>query len=212
MSEQVRVDDIEVFRLFRAAMLKFAQATEQSLTNADSQISRTHSWLESEQSSYWKGQLRLRSENVTKARDALRQKKLFRDYSGRTPDTSEEEKMLARCLAAVEHAQDKIEAVRKWLPRLEKEADLYRGGVARLLGTAGVEVPRAVALLDRLAASLEAYVQLEGPGIDIPASAAPTDPTDTPTEPTSPTPPAAAAAAQTQTPPPDQAAEPRKET
>lgn len=176
MADQANVDDLEVFRLFRVAMLKFGQAAEQSLSNADSQIARTHSWLESEQATFWQGQLRKRTEAVAKARDALRQKKLYRDSAGRTRDTSEEEKMLARCLAAVEEALGKIEAVRKWLPKLEKEADLYRGGVTRLMGTANVEVPRAVALLDRLAASLEQYVQIESPSSGIPASTAPATP------------------------------------
>jgi hypothetical protein len=63
----------------------------------------------------------------------------------------------------VQEAEGKIDAVRKWLPRLEKAADLYRGGVSRLNTTIAVEVPRAVALLDRLAGALEEYVQVASP-------------------------------------------------
>ena len=49
MPGQVRVEDFEVFRLFRGALLKFAQAAEQSLSSADAHIASVHSWLESEQ-------------------------------------------------------------------------------------------------------------------------------------------------------------------
>ncbi len=173
MAEQVKVEDLEVFRLFRAAMLKFAQAVEQAISGADSEIGRTHSWLENEQTSFWQSQLRKRTEAVTAARDAVRQKKLYKDASGRTPGAVEEEKALARCLAAVEQAEHKIEAVRRWIPRLEKEAEIYRSGVARLSASVNGEIPQAVALLDRLAARLEEYVQIEVPAGAAAEAAAP---------------------------------------
>src|SRR5579862_1285714 len=115
MAEQAKVEDLEVFRLFRVALLKFAHAAAQSLASADQQISSTHSWLENEQPTLWKGQLRKRSEAVTAAREAVRQKKLYKDASGKTPSAVTEEKMLARCVAAVEEANNKIEAIRKAL-------------------------------------------------------------------------------------------------
>ena len=168
MSGQVQVEDFEVFRLFRGALLKFAQAAEQSLSGAESEIASIHSWIESEQATYWQGQLRKRTEAVAKARDAVRQKKLYKDSTGRTPGAVEEEKALAKCVAALDQAQEKIEAVRRALPRLEKEADLYRGASSRLMGTVTVEVPRAVALLDRLADTLDQYVQIETPSGNLP--------------------------------------------
>src|SRR5438046_2515333 len=82
---------------------------------------RGRSWLESEQASFWQGQLRKRTEAVAKAKDAVRQKKLYKDATGRTPTAIDEEKHLARCLVAVAQAQEKIEAVKRAIPRLEKE-------------------------------------------------------------------------------------------
>ncbi|HUO10675.1 MAG TPA: hypothetical protein VM008_20410 [Phycisphaerae bacterium] len=162
MSEQVRVDDLEIFGRFRVAMIKFAQAANEALGSADSEISRTHSWLETEQRTYWEGQLRKRTEAVTKAREAVRQKKLYKDSSGRTPGAVEEEKFLAKCIAAVAHAEERLESVRRWLPRLERAAGMYRSGVAGLSKTVDDDVPKAIALLDRLADSLQQYLQIEG--------------------------------------------------
>jgi hypothetical protein len=173
MAGQVQVEDFEVFRQFRVALLKFAQVADQSLSGAQSEIGSVHSWLENEQTTYWQGQFRKRAEAVTRAREAVRQKKLYKDASGRTPGAVEEEKILAKCMAALEQAQEKIEAVRRALPRLEKEGEMYRGGVARLSGTVSVEIPRAVALLDRLATTLEEYVQIEGPSGSVPEAMGP---------------------------------------
>ncbi len=178
MSNQAKVEDSEVFTLFRVAMLKFAQAASTSLSSADSQISRTHSWLESEQLSYWQLQLRKRAEAVAKARDAVRQKKLYKDSSGKMRDAIEEEKALAQCIAAAEHAQQRMDSVRKWLPRLEKASDLYRSGASRLSRNLEGDIPNAIAMLERLAVSLEQYVQIEAPagGAEFAASAGSADP------------------------------------
>ncbi len=173
MSEQVRVEDSEVFNVLRVALLKFGQAADSALCNAENQISRTYFWLDGEQTTYWQNQYRSRTEAVTKAREAVRQKKLFKDAAGRTPGAIEEEKALRKCLAALEEAQQKLDAIKKWKPRLEKEADLYRGGVSRLRKILDDDIPRAVALLERLAMSVEQYVQIEAPAAPVPESAAP---------------------------------------
>jgi hypothetical protein len=163
MSNQVKVEALEVFNRFRIALLKFAEAADQSITNADSQIARMHNWLENEQTRFWETQIRKRTEDVANAKNAVRQKKLYLDGAGRQRGAPEEEKALARAVAMLEQAHEKRDAVRKWIPRLEKAADLYRGGVSRLVSDIAVEVPRAVGLLDRLAESLQAYVNIESP-------------------------------------------------
>jgi hypothetical protein len=161
MSEHANVDDLDVFRLFRAALIKFASTAGQSLANAESHIGRTQSWLTSDQPTYWQGQLRKRGEAVVKAQEAVRHIKIFKDFAGQTRSAVEEQKALVKCQAAFAEAERKIDAIRKWNLRLQKESDLYRGGVARLNETISSDIPKAVALLDRLAASLEQYVQLD---------------------------------------------------
>ncbi len=176
MPDQVNVEDFEAFSLFRAALFKFAQAAEQSLATADSQIARTHSWLENEQASFWHSQLKRREEAVVKARDAVRQKKLYKDATGRFRDAMEEEKHLQRCLAAVDQAREKIEFIKKSIPRLEKASELYRSGVSRLSKTLADDIPRATALLDRHAQTLEQYIQIEAPAPTMPDSAMTNEP------------------------------------
>ena len=161
MPDLVKVEDLEVFRLFRAALVKFSQNSMQALTGADSQISRTRTRLEGELPTLWQMQLRKRMEAANRARDAVRQKKLYKDFNGQTKSAIEEEKALAKCMAAVEEAQRRLESISRWRPRLEKASDMYRGGVSPLTRNIEGDIPRAIALLDRLAASLEQYVQME---------------------------------------------------
>ncbi|MGN6370814.1 MAG: hypothetical protein ACTHN5_21380 [Phycisphaerae bacterium] len=161
MSEQVKVKDLEVFARFRAAMIKFAQHAGDAISSADSEVAGTVNWLETEQRTFWEGQLRKRSEAVAKAREDLRQKKLYKDSSGRTPSAVDQEKALAKATAAVAHAEERLLNVRRWLPRLEKAAGLYRSGVAALSKTIADDIPRSLSLLDRLAESLHQYLEIE---------------------------------------------------
>ena len=161
MSEQVRVKDLEVFARFRVTLIKFAQAASEAVSSADSEVAGTHNWLETEQRTFWEGQLRKRTEGVTKAREDLRQKRLYKDSSGRTPSAIEEEKALARAVAAVAHAEDRLQNVRRWLPRLEKAGGMYRSGVAALSKTIADDIPKGVSLLDRLAESIHQYLEIE---------------------------------------------------
>jgi hypothetical protein len=168
----VKVEDLEIFRVFRAAMVKFVQAADQSLSGADSDIARTRAWLEGEQRVFWESQRRIRAEAVSQAKEQVRRKKLYKDATGRYPDATAEEKHLAKCMAAFVQAEEKITAIRRAIPKLEKESGLYRAGVSRFAGTLTGEMPKALALLDRLAARLEEYVQLTAPVTSVTDSAA----------------------------------------
>lgn len=175
MSEEVKVKDLEVFARFRAAMIKFAQHAGDAISSADSEVAGTMNWLDTEQRTFWEGQLRKRTEAVAKAREDLRQKRLYKDSSGRTPSAVEEEKALAKAVAAVGHAEERLQNVKRWLPRLEKASGLYRSGVAALSKTIADDIPKSVSLLDRLAESLHQYLEIEN-ALSAPAGEAPSEP------------------------------------
>jgi|SRR5882672_965953 len=82
MSNPARVESIEALKMFRRAVIKFIEAANVALGDAESEMQRRLNWLENEQDSYWQGQIRKRQEDVSKARDAVRQKKIFKDFAG----------------------------------------------------------------------------------------------------------------------------------
>ena len=114
MSNPVHVESIEALKMFRRAIIKFMEAAGVALGDAESEMQRRLNWLENEQDSYWQGQIRKRQEDVSKARDAVRQKKLFKDCAGRTPSADQEEKALRLAIARLEEAERKLAAVRRF--------------------------------------------------------------------------------------------------
>jgi hypothetical protein len=158
MSTGARVEDIEALKRFKIVLLKFAEKVQAALEDAESELSQTLNWLETEQPSYWQSQLRKRHDALEKAKEALRMKKLFKDFAGRTPSAVDEEKAVAAARRKLEEAQMRADATRQWARKLQKEILLYKGQVTRLATDCSTEIPAAVAQLNNLVLRLEQYM------------------------------------------------------
>ncbi|GIW76248.1 MAG: hypothetical protein KatS3mg104_1311 [Phycisphaerae bacterium] len=158
MSQGAKVRDIEAIRQFRAALVKFVESAGVALTDAEGEITRKLTWLETEQSHFWISQVRKWSEEVNRAKDAVRQKRIFKDSLGRPQSTVDEEKYLKKCQKILEQAEQKLENTRRHAKQLQREHLLYRGGVQRLATALSSDLPNAIALLDRITDRLEQYV------------------------------------------------------
>lgn len=60
-------------------------------------------------------------------------------------------------------AQEKVETVRRWTFKVRHEVDEYRGRIGQLQQSLDGDLPRMLALLDRMIAALESYVGIRGP-------------------------------------------------
>lgn len=160
MSDHARIDSIDVLRDFRAQLCKFGEAAKVALADAEAELSRTIMWLESEQTSYWAGQIRKRTDLVSRAAEKLREKRIFKDASGRVPSAVDEEKALRLAKARLEEAEQKAAATKRYIRVLQKASDDYKGAVAGMNTFVAYDLPLSVARLDKLQDILHAYVDL----------------------------------------------------
>src|SRR4051795_116177 len=148
MSETARIDSIAELRAFRVGLIKFAEACNVALGDAESDMQRTLTWLERDQISYWNGQLAKRAEIVSRCKEAVRMKKLFKSPTGSQQSAVEEEKALRIAIRNYEEAEQKIIACKQWSKRLQKEIMMYKGGATRFTSVLSGDIPRALAALD----------------------------------------------------------------
>lgn len=160
-----RVQSIEALKAFRRALCQFAATAGNVLNDAEAELQRVLNWLETEQDSYWEGQIRRRGEEVALARQAVLVKKLSRHADGSPGSAVEEEKALRAAVRRLEEAKQKLAGVRQYARRLQKEMLAYRGQVQRLNNAVAVDVPLAAGRLEESIRRLEAYVRLE-PGVE----------------------------------------------
>jgi hypothetical protein len=158
---QARVDSFDALTLIKAAMWKFQEAATIALGDAESELHRIQMWLETEQQSFWQMQIRKRQEIVSRCKEAVRMKKVFKDSTGRQQSAVDEEKALQVAQRKLEEAEQKLVNTRKWSRVLQKEIELYKGGVARFASDVQSEVPAAAAHLEKLSAKLDAYVAVQ---------------------------------------------------
>lgn len=158
MSESAQVNEIAVLEDFRAALCTFAEETQDALGVVEMEIRRAIDWLDDQKRS-WGKEVRAREDDVVTAKAALAQRKLARTFD-REPDCTEQEKALRLARLRLEEAHDKVDACHRWHPVLRREIEEYEGRARRLGGLVEGQLPRGVALLERLIASLDSYASL----------------------------------------------------
>lgn len=164
---------------WRADLTNFGDSLAEAMAGVDLEIRRAYDWLE-EQLSLWKKAIRDYEDEVTRAKAELAQRKLPR-WDGREPDCSVQEKNLRLAKARLEHAEEKVEVVRRWLGRLPKMVDeMFTGPSRRLKSMLEADLPVALAELARRIASLESYAQLRPDYAPLSAAGEATNPTPQP--------------------------------
>src|SRR5206468_11666564 len=107
---------------------------------------------------HWQGQVRKLNENVARAKEAVRMKKIFKDPTGGRQSAVDEEKALAIALKRLEEAQQKLVNTRTYARKLQKEILSYKGSVQRFVTAVTADVPVALSRLESLAGALDGYV------------------------------------------------------
>jgi hypothetical protein len=118
---------LEAIRNFRATLVKFIETAGVCLADADADVQRTLSWLELEMAPHWATQIRKREELVMRCKDAVRQKLLYKDSTGRPGSAIDEQKALKKAQAMLEEAQQKFTASKQYIRRIQKQQLDYRG-------------------------------------------------------------------------------------
>jgi hypothetical protein len=170
MSTAARVDSTDAIKDFRIYMTKFQELASRALGDADSDVNRMSRWLEGEALNFWTSTIRKRQEDLSKAEEAFRFKRLYKDASGSTPSAVEEQKAVQVAKKKLADAQEKLANVKRWNRELQKQIVLYRGGVSRFSNAVHSGVPAGIAHLGATLDNLDKYLDIaaasagEGPG------------------------------------------------
>jgi hypothetical protein len=164
MSRFARVGSIEMLKELRGSLCIFAELASNVLDEADAEIQRTVLWLKLEQHTYWKTQVRLRSEQLVQAKQALERKKhLDKSPLGGTYSYIDEKKAFTAAQRKFQEAEQKLANVKKWILQLEHEVFNYKGAVQGLASAVSLEIPNANTQIDRMVDALESYTALAPP-------------------------------------------------
>ncbi len=154
--ESANIESAEVIRNFKNHVIAFDEAARQAISGIKSDINKTKEWLRGEQMSYWKIQLRKRTEAAEKAKRELNSARLSPRVV-RKESCVEEQKQLQRATRAMEEAAEKIRHIKKWIATLDQRLTRMIGPCNSLAAVLDNDIPVAAARLDTMAENLEKY-------------------------------------------------------
>ncbi len=160
MNPGAGVRSLEALKDWYSALTQFRGDAQNALISLSMALQHARDWLE-EQQDFWRRAIRKAEEDVTHAKQELRTRKQQK-FLGEQPDTTVQEKELRRAQAVLEYAEERLEAVRRWIQKLPRLIqDTYEGPSRNLEFLLDADLPRALALLDRQLGSLEQYLALK---------------------------------------------------
>jgi hypothetical protein len=144
---------------FRAALVTFGDSARRALDEVRMEVQRGLMWITDEQPIFWKGEQQRSWDLVAEKRNELDQCER-KALDGQRPTCYQERKALEAAKRYVRFVEEKIDTVRAWGRRLVTETSEYEGQVSGFRDLLEIELPRAVALLERMIGSLEAYTSV----------------------------------------------------
>jgi hypothetical protein len=153
----VKVTSLDALRHLRSALVKFAEATGETMIGLDMELRRGLQWLLDEQPKFWKNEERRLHDRVLEARQELSRCRSMA-LPGEVAPCSEQKHVLERAIAQLRHAEEKSKITKHWGRVIEHEAHEWQGRANRFTNVLEGDLPQAIALLDRAIASLEGYL------------------------------------------------------
>lgn len=168
MSEFARVTSIDALRQFKAALADFAEQVGLALSEAQSDVQRTVSWMSNDRLMHWQRELKKRNEKLALAKSELFRKQL--ESNDTRTSAVVERKNVAKAERLVEEAEQKLKNVKKWKSVLERELMLFRAQCAQVSAVAQSDVPITIGRMEKMIASLEAYISIAAPTSGVPGT------------------------------------------
>jgi hypothetical protein len=165
MGESAQVNSIAAIEEFRCALVKFAQQAAQALCEMETEIRRSFDWITHDQLKYWQAEIQRSGRALVEAKTELLNAQTSRRMDDYVPTCIQERKKVERICQRQELAQSKVEAVRRWGQVIAREIDEFKVRSSQLSTMLDSDIPRALAALDRILQSLDAYVQLAAPSV-----------------------------------------------
>ena len=100
---------------------------------------------------------------VTKAMQDLEHCRTFKKVGDNTPSCVEEKKALDKARKRLEACERKAEAVRRWTPVVQQQFRETCVRLVRFREVIDIDCPKAMARLEKMLKSLDAYTSMAGP-------------------------------------------------
>jgi len=172
MPERARVTSLEALEAFRASLVVYLSKAGRALDEVGDEVVRTRLWVQADRRAHWEQEVRRRAKVLED-----KQQEFFRARMATLPQaTQAEQAAVFRARRALEEAQDRLAAVRKWSRQYESRVEPLAREVDRLRDFLTGHMGKAVVYLDQAIRTLRAYAEQTAPDRSATAAATGTRP------------------------------------
>jgi len=154
MADNARISSVESVEAFRAKLIVFLDQVRPVLEEVGGEMSRTQSWLQNDQRRFWEMELRKRQRKLEEAKQELFNATLSQFQTGAAAFS---QMAVQRAERAVREAEAKMGVLKKWDSELENRTAPAAKQIEQLHGFLATDMKRAVAYLDQMLKTLDAY-------------------------------------------------------
>lgn len=177
MNRSAKITSTDAVQTLSAALHRFQYDASNALGDVWQQVTRALEWIQHDRKDYWAGEVRRGSERVAEAKLNLQRALTYRKVGDYRPACREEKQILEKAKRRLDVAREKVEMVRRWSRELEQAVFKYKGGVGLLIRWLEADLPQALAALERISSTLEAYTAVHvSPGAAALADGSPVPP------------------------------------
>ena len=155
------VRSIEAIRDFRVALLMFQQSVSDALTSMQEQVYSALEWMENDRPRHWHQQELQAFDKISEARIALEGARMRKSMDDYRPSLVEEKEALRDAKDRLAYCQEKMRIVKAMCIKVRHEADEFRGRLSQLERLLETDLPKMVALLERMLTALESYAEVD---------------------------------------------------
>lgn len=159
---RANVHSIAALRDLKAGVIVFQQEVQGGLQVAQMELHKIIAWIEEDRPAYWQAQTRRAFDRVAATRTALASAQM-RTVGGHRPSCIEEKKAHQKAKLRLEHCHEQLQRMKRWAVKLQREVDEFRARMAAVQRIVEGDLPKAIAVLDRSLAALEAYAEVPAP-------------------------------------------------
>jgi hypothetical protein len=163
MGRGARVTSVDAVQAMAVAIERFNADARGALDDLQMEIRRVLEWIHHDRREFWSQAVRRGWEQVSEARVQLHQAITARTIGDHQPSCVDEKKTLERAKRRLDVALEKVEAVRHWSGAIDHAVNEYRASCSQLANWLDADVPRALASLRQITATLESYLALATP-------------------------------------------------
>ena len=159
MSDQVQISSIDALEAFRADLIQYISKARVALEDMEGDVRRTQTWLDTDRTQYWGGQMKSWTKNLHQAEQELYSANLT------SPQASNAFQKMAvlKARRKVEEAEEKLRVLKKWRQTFENRATPLLRQLDPMFYLVGQQLPKGVHSLGEAIKALQAYAEKATP-------------------------------------------------